>query len=574
VNIMRIYRGNASVFDGSPLSLPIHSGTELEGSGSWTDDSGVISEGFFRIEVETSLGRRAYTNPIWISNPVPATIYVPDDYAKIQWAVDNATEGDTIIVKSGTYYENVWVNKRLILRGLDTDTGKPVVDARGSVTGLTLAAKGITVEGFFVRNSGAGYPGIKILSSSNSNTLTNNTLSSNNDCGIMLEGSSNNNLSGNTISNNPHGTAGISLFSSSNNTFSHNSVKNNSGSGIFLWYSSNNTFSHNTVTKNFANGISLVSSSANTLSYNTVINNGGLGILLQSSSTKNNLNDNTVSNNTGTGIYFWSSSNNNTLSGNTIRNNWCDGIELWCSSNNTFSGNTISNNGESSIYLWSSNDNIIYNNYFNNTNNAYDDGNNIWNIIQTAGPNIIGGSWLGGNYWSDYVGEDLDGDGVGDTSLPYNSSGNISNGGDYLPLVKPAPPIFDTGKGTYPSISCNHTGTITPNQTLRISKLYTYPCPGTGGHTEYAAISYSNGTEIAEAHWNGYVGDWQNITFNRTFVLCENETYNYTIRTGSYPQIHHTDELEVASGTITCKEFVDANGKRYNNWIPAIKLFL
>jgi pectin methylesterase-like acyl-CoA thioesterase len=44
------------------------------------------------------------------------TIYVPDDYAKIQWAVDNATAGDTIIVSDGIYYENVNVNKRLTIR--------------------------------------------------------------------------------------------------------------------------------------------------------------------------------------------------------------------------------------------------------------------------------------------------------------------------------------------------------------------------------------------------------------------------------------------------------------------------
>ena len=31
------------------------------------------------------------------------TIYVPDNYAKIQWAVDNASAGDTITVRDGTY---------------------------------------------------------------------------------------------------------------------------------------------------------------------------------------------------------------------------------------------------------------------------------------------------------------------------------------------------------------------------------------------------------------------------------------------------------------------------------------
>ncbi len=55
-----------------------------------------------------------------------ATITVPNDYSKIQWAINNATSGDTILVKSGTYYENVNVNKQLILRGI----GMPVVDAK------------------------------------------------------------------------------------------------------------------------------------------------------------------------------------------------------------------------------------------------------------------------------------------------------------------------------------------------------------------------------------------------------------------------------------------------------------
>jgi len=73
-------------------------------------------------------------------------------------------------------------------------------------------------------------------------------------------------------------------------------------------------------------------------------------------------------------------------------------------SNNNASGNYYG------IHLNSSSNNTIYNNHFNNTNNAKDNGNNIWNTTPTPGTNIFGGSWLGGNYWSDYAGADTTSD--------------------------------------------------------------------------------------------------------------------------------------------------------------------
>jgi hypothetical protein len=116
-----------------------------------------------------------------------------------------------------------------------------------------------------------------------------------------------------------------------------------------------------------------------------------------------------------------------------------------------------------------------------------------------------------------------------------------------------------------------HNGTIKPNKTIRVQKLYTYPCAGTGGHTEYVKIWDSNLNVTAT--WNGYKGeDWHNVSFEDSFTLVANETYNYTIRTGSYPQIHHTAALQTENGWINCTEFVDANGRAYNDWIPAIKL--
>jgi parallel beta-helix repeat protein len=96
--------------------------------------------------------------------------------------------------------------------------------------------------------------------------------------------------------------------------------------------------------------------------------------------------------------------------------------------------NICSNNATNNDYgirLNSSSNNTIYNNYFNNTNNAADDGNNTWNTTKQAGQNIINGPYIGGNYWSDYTGNDTNKDGFGDT--PYNITAGSNK--DYLPLV-------------------------------------------------------------------------------------------------------------------------------------------
>jgi subtilase family serine protease len=135
--------------------------------------------------------------------------------------------------------------------------------------------------------------------------------------------------------------------------------------------------------------------------------------------------------------------------------------------------------------------------------------------------------------------------------------------------------MFDTNApaNPYPSISGTFNGTITPNQTLSVSQLYIYPCAGTGGHAEYAAFSYTNGTKLAEAHWDGYQGDWHHLSFPGSFTLQANETYNYTLVTGSYPQLHHQSVVNTTGGIIRCTEFVDVNGNRHSNtWIPAIRL--
>ena len=109
-----------------------------------------------------------------------------------------------------------------------------------------------------------------------------------------------------------------------------------------------------------------------------------------------------------------------------------DGIYLYSSNDNTLTDNTASNNNGDGIDLWGgSRNNLIYNNYLDNIHNVYDDGPNQWNAAITTGPNIIGGPFIGGNYWSDYTGADSNRNGFGEE--PYDITGGSNQ--DHLPLV-------------------------------------------------------------------------------------------------------------------------------------------
>ena len=57
------------------------------------------------------------------------TLYVggsgPGNYTKIQDAIDNASDGDTVFVYNGTYYENVVINKSIDLIDIGTKLTRP-----------------------------------------------------------------------------------------------------------------------------------------------------------------------------------------------------------------------------------------------------------------------------------------------------------------------------------------------------------------------------------------------------------------------------------------------------------------
>jgi hypothetical protein len=180
---------------------------------------------------------------------------------------------------------------------------------------------------------------------------------------------------------------------------------------------------------------------------NFVISGFGRGINIRG--FFHTIENNTVSN-TQEAITLASNIHNSTITGNILFNNTVgDGrgvVMYWYASDptstfNVVTGNKIFNNNIGIDLLCSCTtgvrNNLFYNNFVaDNTLNARQDGSgpNFYNVTEALGPNIMGGRLVGGNFWSDYAGNDTDFDGLGDTLLPYTSGGSIAAGGDFLPL--------------------------------------------------------------------------------------------------------------------------------------------
>ncbi|WP_321212085.1 NosD domain-containing protein [Methanothermobacter sp. DP] len=144
------------------------------------------------------------------------------------------------------------------------------------------------------------------------------------------------------------------------------------------------------------------------------------------------------------GIFLLQSSKN-TIQSNRIHMARYDGIFIHYSSNNTILGNKISFSGNRGIHVTGSFNTIYGNLLLNNSvgllistysksNRIY--GNSfIYNGIQAENEGDLTNLFnltppTGGNYWSDYTGNDENGDNFGDT--PYTFSGGV----DSLPLIK------------------------------------------------------------------------------------------------------------------------------------------
>jgi len=369
------------------------------------------------------------------------TIYVPDDYSTIQAAVDAASPGDTIIVRDGTYTENVNVNKDHLTIKSENGAEKTIVQATNPDDHVfEVTADYVNIRGFTIVKEVEGYykAGIYLKGSSNCN-ITNNICKNNAyQQGIYLYSSSSNTIMDNICSNNGEG---IRLSCSGSNTITNNTCSENDHSGIVLTlYSNNNTIADNSCLNNLE-GIGLWHSSNNIVKENTF---EGCGIEIHGDAV-DHFATHVIENNAVNGkpIYYYKNSDSITVpqdAGQVIIANCSDitlrninasstsyGIELAYASNSVIENN-IANSNNIGIFLTYSSNNIIRNNICSNNHGGgiylcYSNNNNT--VMNNNCTGNTYGMTLSSSSSNRIINNDFDSCGQGGIGLVDSSNNNI-----------------------------------------------------------------------------------------------------------------------------------------------------
>ena len=351
----------------------------------------------------------------------------------IQGALNNSTSGDTIIVAPGNYTEKLMVTTSgIVIRSDSLIPENTTIIATGPDTNVFyVRADNVTIEGFKIwAGEHKGITGIHLAGCTRC-TIKNNDFSENS-LGLHMSNSKNNTISNNKMNSNER--YGIQLVRSEDNILSKNSADSNTHGIILENNCSYNNLTGNSASSNLGNGLYFINSSGNSIENNTVQEND-MGIYLANSNISI-MTGNDFSGNMRYGMWI-SHSNYNIVAGNTINKNlW--GIHQNSSDFNVFYGNVFISNIVTGLSMCPACDNnTVFNNYFNNNLNAdIKNTKNTWNTKKASHINVVGGPYLGGNFWAA-----PDGKGFSETAPDENKDGfadekyNESNVTDSLPLV-------------------------------------------------------------------------------------------------------------------------------------------
>ncbi|SIS42723.1 nitrous oxide reductase family maturation protein NosD [Neptunomonas antarctica] len=339
----------------------------------------------------------------------------------LQSEIDAAYAGDQLVLSAGRYVGNFIITKSIILSG---ESGA-IIDANGQDHALVVDVPDARIETLEIRNWGGNLTtldaGIFVNKQAANTQIIGNYLVGDT-FGIWVDGTQHVQIKANRIEGNLNVRSqdrgnGIHLFNVGKARVEGNEVWH-TRDGIYI-----DTSNHNELIGNYLHdlryGVHYMYSYHNRVSGNHTLNTRTGYALMQSKFLT--VTDNISENDSNYGILM------NFITKSTIENNWVSGVQ-----------NNRPNAGEMSIPSQTEGKGLfIYNSLFNRIRGNHFSDNDL-GVHMTAGSedNIFTGNafvnnreqvkyvstrhqnWSHegvGNYWSDYLGWDMDGDGIGDT---------------------------------------------------------------------------------------------------------------------------------------------------------------
>lgn len=357
-----------------------------------------------------------------LSPQVQATEHIVMPGQSIAAAIELAVAGDTVIVERGRYFEHLVITKPLHLKGIS----HPTLDGSYSGDVIRVKSPDVVIEGFIISNSGddltAQNAGIYLEPGSDRAIVRGNTINYTL-FGVWIEKIKDvqiidNNITGMRDLASAQRGNGVQLYNSNGAQVINNHISF-TRDGIYVDVSHHALFRGNRL-HHLRYGTHYMNSNFNVWEDNeTYLNRGGLALMeVKNQTVRNNrawgnadhgimlrtIQDSVVEHNVvagnGRGFFIYDAEYN-TLRNNLIVGNRT-GVHLWAGSiHNEVEGNDLIQNREQIKYV--------------STRDEY------WGEKT-------------GNYWSNYIGWDRDGDGIGD--VPYEANDLVDQLTWKYPAVK------------------------------------------------------------------------------------------------------------------------------------------
>lgn len=325
---------------------------------------------------------------------------------ELESAIDQAAEGDTILVEQGTYP----INELVITKPIHLKAkGKVILDGQFKGTILSFQTSHFSIDGFTIINVGKSY--VKdhaaiYVSHADSFVIMNNILEEV-FFGMLIEKSHFGKIRGNKVSSSSTQEAnsgnGVHLWHCSDMAIDYN-ILTGLRDGIYFEFVSNSTIEHNESFNNLRYGLHFMFSNHNSYSHNLFKHNGaGVAVMF---SKFIDMEYNNFEDNWGTASYglllkeiYDGTIHHNIFKDNTVGIN-AEGSNRIAYHHNVFNGNGWAVKIVGACYATK----FTQNNFLNNSFDlAYNTKMNDNEFDQ--------------NFWSEYSGYDLNKDGIGD--VPY-----------------------------------------------------------------------------------------------------------------------------------------------------------